>query len=803
MNEKMKSSVKRSSVYIFLLLYFFFYSLEYNVYVDGFTNQDPDPLFSLTLVAPVSSVGSSPDGQLIEKQFPKIGIAAELDLISWSAAGPRCMDAIVGPYDENGFDITILGLSLGVINPETLMLSIFHESGLPPNGFNLMYWANQSWAMKYRAAESTALINDINVELNHTRARELLIDWQKVWYDAMPNVLIYNLYDIHAISTGLYGYDPFFSRYNPYYFPFSPSGFPLDSLEDIWTTTDYPTINNEMVILGVSKQADEFMNLLSTDDYDAYINGPILDSLVDLTPSAGIVLPESTNVTDWMITNYGTPNHLQLYPRMATSLGTWDATGTNYSLQIRDDVYWHDGHRFDAWDTVFSYQASLIPVMDTPLYSEHALIFGEDDPESFHGNYSFQVKDLDRDGFYETINFILENVHTPFEKNILRMGNYPEHVLGDPITHGFTGWNETTYRTSGWNFSGMIFDPITHWNVAPSDWVTHSFNTGNPADPGGYEGPLGTGSVVLYKNDLVGGWVELRKFEGIQWDNTTHQWNTIVSGMDSEHYLVTEGKLIDMPTKARTVVKTVNSGVAAMKTGDINILDPQLIMRNIVSELQVESTIQVVFNSNKKWQAMWFNPQFTVTTPLGDADRPFDRKGVRHAISHIVPRDDIINSLLDGLAKPTYTPISVTSPAVISQNDLISYKQVLLATDGSTPEANATTAHDDYNIDTALAWMASEGYDMRPWGGSGPETFSETTSSDTSESTTITSDSTTEIASISTSTGSTTEGSASSEASIEWGMGIDLIELIPLEILALISGVGVAALFERLKMIKG
>ena len=56
--------------------------------------------------------------------------------------------------------------------------------------------------------------------------------------------------------------------------------------------------------------------------------------------------------------------------------------------------------------------------------------------------------------------------------------------------------------------------------------------------------------------------------------------------MDSEHYLVTEGKLIDMPAIARTVVKTVNSGVTAMKTGDINILDPEFNLRNIVSELQ-------------------------------------------------------------------------------------------------------------------------------------------------------------------------------------------------------------------------
>jgi ABC-type transport system substrate-binding protein len=667
--------------------------------IGGFTNQELNSLFSLSLIAPTSCPVRMQHAQMIESEFLKIGIEAELDLISWSAIGSRGLDTIVGPYDEGGFDILIFGMSLGELYPGASLSVVYHENGLPPDGFNVMYWANQSWAMTYRASENNELIDQINSEFNQTRATELLIEWQKLWYDVMPNVLLYNLYEVHAVSTGFYGYDPF--------------GYVLDSAEDHWTDGNYAGTADDLVIAGVSEGTDEWLSLISTDVYDAYMNEPLLDSLVGLTPSTGIVLPEGTDRDAWMTAQYGSPDPLKLVPRMATAMGTWDTAGLNYSIEVRDDIYWHDGVQYDAWDAAFSFQATIIPDMTTSLYSENALVFGPDDADAFHGNYSFQVKDLDGNGFYETLNIIVADVYAPFELSVLPTGNYPEHILGDPVTHGMTGWTTAGYESAGWNFSGMIFDPNANWQVTPADWITHSMNTGNPADPGGFWGPIGTGSLVVADSGYTSGTVELKKFNETMWDGS----NWITNTSNSHWNIVNLDK---MPNTYRSTVTTTASGIASMKTGVVNIMDPQFNMGNILGELQAESTIHAVLNTDSGWQALWFNPQFNAPTQLGTNDRPLNRKGVRHAISHIIPRDDIINFLLNGLARPAYTPVPVTSWGIISENEMIAFKRSVNGADGSIPEYNATTAFDEYNIDIALKWMSSEGYDMRPWNGPVP-----------------------------------------------------------------------------------
>jgi hypothetical protein len=201
------------------------------------------------------------------------------------------------------------------------------------------------------------------------------------------------------------------------------------------------------------------------------------------------------------------------------------------------------------------------------------------------------------------------------------MGNYPEHILGDPVTHGFIGWDEEKYQNQGWNFSGTTFDPAAKWNVAPKDWVTHSFNTGNPNDPGGYEGPIGTGSMVLYKNDLMNNWVELRKFQGIKWDNATQTWDTAAIGAGSGHYLVTEGKLANMPLVARAIVTSRDVGISDMKIGGVNIMGPHFTMGNILDEIWADPTIQMILTTNRGWQGIGFNPQLTIQTQLSILDQ--------------------------------------------------------------------------------------------------------------------------------------------------------------------------------------
>jgi ABC-type transport system substrate-binding protein len=189
-----------------------------------------EALFFCHLLAPTNNPVRMQYAQIVEGNFPKIGVDVELDLISWSELGPRVLNEEVGPYSEGGYDMCFFGLSLGAptSHPGASMSGVFASDAIPPFGYNAMYWApdpddTKGW-MDYRAAEQDTIIKNVNKEVNLTKANEMLKEWSKIYYDTMPNVMIYSEVEVHALSTGLYGYDPVVQ-------PFS--------LENMWMTSDY------------------------------------------------------------------------------------------------------------------------------------------------------------------------------------------------------------------------------------------------------------------------------------------------------------------------------------------------------------------------------------------------------------------------------------------------------------------------------------------------------------------------------------------------------------------------------------
>ena len=90
----------------------------------------------------------------------------------------------------------------------------------------------------------------------------------------MPNVLIYNQLDVHAITATLFGYDPV--------------GYPLSSIENQWYTIDRDTVN-----LAVSTGPKTFNSIQATDVYSQYSAQQPMDALVGNTPSAEAILPHN------------------------------------------------------------------------------------------------------------------------------------------------------------------------------------------------------------------------------------------------------------------------------------------------------------------------------------------------------------------------------------------------------------------------------------------------------------------------------------------------------------------------------
>ncbi|MFX0124218.1 MAG: ABC transporter substrate-binding protein [Candidatus Hodarchaeota archaeon] len=684
--------------------------------IRGSVHQSPEPLFFVHILAPTSSVRLQ-HYQMIESNFPKIGIDTELDLISWSALGPRASDLEVGPYDEGGYDICFFGMTLGAptSHPGAFMSVVYAADAIPPLGYNAMYWApdpnNTHGWMDYRAAEQDKIIKDVNKELNLTKATEMLKDWSKIYYDAMPNIMIFSEVEVHALSTGLYGYDPVAQ-------PFT--------LEDIWMTNDY-TGSAGTVVFGSSSQGSSFLPHIICDVYSEYLIPDVFEGLLGLTASVDTVLPVGTDRAAWMQERFGTTEYLSRYSRIGTSLGMYSPDdqgneGLNWSIQIRDDVYWHDGHQLDAWDVVFSYQTFMIPSVRTHEYSSLIFAFGhDDDPSNFtgktkaHGNYSFYARDIDGDEFYETVDFLFNVTFAPWMADYTGYSLLPEHILGDPTNHGFFGFDKAEYDSTH-DLSNYTFDPSL-WNVAPTAWSSHSYNTGVPTDPGGYTGPIGTGPYYFESYDQITGKGTVKKWTDKQWNGST--WVT-ASG-DGSGYR-DQAKITEAPDTGIIIVTSLANGLSDMKVGDVNILDTQFTMGTILDELQAHPAIQATLTTGSVWQALYMNPKFTAKTQLSDTDRCLNRKGVRHAISHIIPREKISNDTFKGLVMPIFSPIPLTSWAAIPPDEFLQWKREYQGPGGYKIERDTTTPYDDYNITRALNYMSSEGYDMRPWSGPYPGT---------------------------------------------------------------------------------
>ncbi|MFX0050705.1 MAG: ABC transporter substrate-binding protein [Candidatus Hermodarchaeota archaeon] len=672
--------MKNKKLYMALLCFVFLLTL-YSNSVQAKPTQ-AEWLFSVHMIAPNNNPARALYSQLMEDELRNIGINAELDLINWPALLQRAALRQVGTYDEGGYDIAFFGMSLGspAAHVGDNMLGIYHSSGVPPNGFNAMYFSPDrpgDW-LDYRAAENDEMIEDITTELNETKAKEIFVDWQKLYFDALPNIMVYNLMEIHPISTGLYGYDP-------------PLG-QLQSIEDMWFTDDFiksGTNKNDTLILAASAGPLNFISTIINDVYSQYTVSPINDALLGQAPSLEVVLPAGTDWETWMQANYGVDEPFAFIPRVASGLHTASADGLQINISLRDDAYWHDGHKVDAWDLAFTYQAIMTPGVRSDEYGSLVIAFGEDDKAAGKGNYSFIVEDANSDGHDEKLIINFDTTYAPFPANFLTYTIHPEHILGDPVSHGFNGAGD--------------FDPLNTWRVPPGSWDTHSINTGNPADRGGYKGPIGCGSMVFYEMDQTTRWVTLKKFEDIMWDNSTSDW---VATPGMSHYLIKEGKLGSMVDTAKAIVATtVDSAIADMKVGDIHVIDEQFSMASIFDELQAEALINALQTPATGWQAIYPNPQVP----------DLYKKGVRHAISHVVPREDIIEHIFDGLGYIAFTPIPPQSWAVIPQDEMVAYKRTVAASNGSLLLTGETTAYDSYDPELALDWLETEGYDVDPW----------------------------------------------------------------------------------------
>jgi ABC-type transport system substrate-binding protein len=191
--------------------------------------------------------------------------------------------------------------------------------------------------------------------------------------------------------------------------------------------------------------------------------------------------------------------------------------------------------------------------------------------------------------------------------------------------------------------------PFSTWDGAPfstaSGPYTYTWNTAQYGGSGSYTavGPVGAGPYYLQNYDFTNNIATLVKYPGY--------WNA--TGLQAL------GQFSINTIKVQWI-SSKDAAIAALKNGQVDILDPEYLLGTDKATLQALPNVNVMTAPELGWQEMGFNmnnPVFGTgtATPAGTsnpANAAEAARDIRKAISHMIPRDLIVSELTAGNAYP-------------------------------------------------------------------------------------------------------------------------------------------------------
>ncbi|TFH31027.1 MAG: ABC transporter substrate-binding protein [Promethearchaeota archaeon] len=200
----------------------------------------------------------------------------------------------------------------------------------------------------------------------------------------------------------------------------------------------FPRMILFLVLMGIFLQTSRISTVFANSEENILKYG--VGSLVsDLDPhnawdSASIDVIEQ--VCEGLLGYNLSDPELSPIPVLATSLGTWNAEATEYTLSLKPDVVFHDGNEFDAFDVQWSFDrlTFLIETVQCPiaeLYQPFAVIY----PET-----PFLIAETEVVDNY-TVCFHLNYPYVPLEALLCFSGSF---ILSDASTPAHTLLNITT-----------------------------------------------------------------------------------------------------------------------------------------------------------------------------------------------------------------------------------------------------------------------------------------------------------------------------------------------------------------------
>jgi ABC-type transport system substrate-binding protein len=160
---------------------------------------------------------------------------------------------------------------------------------------------------------------------------------------------------------------------------------------------------------------------------------------------------------------------LEIIPKLAASMGVWNATGTGYTVDLRKSVYFHDGSPLNAWSVQWSFDRlrNLIEIGDCPFSALYRPL------ENLYPSTPDVIKGVEVLSTYQ-VKFALNYPFAPFEpllcfagSSILSIASTPFDRVLETVADSLIGTGP--FRFIDYETNRIIFKAYEGYWQGPAD----------------------------------------------------------------------------------------------------------------------------------------------------------------------------------------------------------------------------------------------------------------------------------------------------------------------------------------------
>lgn len=310
------------------------------------------PFFKLHLAIPTTMWVRTGWGTMIADEMKKIGIDSRPIYGGFDLFWPRCFElpAQQNLWEEGGYDALLFGMMSSVEFSPSIQ---FSKENVPL--YNYYHYDNET---------NEKLIQEFESEINRTRRIELLHEWQRLYREEQPSIVVWQGTSPTLMSTKLEGVHPL--TWLVHY------GYPW-----YWTLGDPE--EDATCVFALINPPNEFNGIISALGYDFYCWTPVYNSLIRWNSELNDFEPELA--TNW----------------------TCSEDGKHWVINLREGVTFHDGWPFNATDVKFTWDSIFNPDVGSWSYPVWEKCFGSTDAYRVTGEYQITVDLPEPFPFFESM----------------------------------------------------------------------------------------------------------------------------------------------------------------------------------------------------------------------------------------------------------------------------------------------------------------------------------------------------------------------------------------------------------------